>query len=335
MLGRGGVDDSSGPAAALRASVLQVQHTDGDLDGFLLWLMFVATDLGCDIFLSLRLLVVAQLTMACIMFVVLNHGVINVIFSILAVAFGMEIDCKFMEMLTNFGFEQSPLYILKVKPALSAIMNADHRELASNRRGSQTRRQTSAGMVRIGHMFQMRNFWGLEASKWWAFILTSALLAHHQFWSLSIAINSGPSVLVSQLQSVFQEFVGYPQVLLLMMVACYGAAFFNTICYHGLHALPALAQLGLCGLWVYSVMRNFLLLGVLAWYSDVVHTRSFIEQFLDAMSQDALFIYPALGLHLFLALLRPGLLIVFCTVAPAETGKALTMKPVPPSSLAQ
>jgi hypothetical protein len=254
-------------------------------------------------------------------FVVLNHGVINVIFSVLAVAFGMDIDAKFMEMLTNFGFEQSPIYLQKVKPAMMSILKSDRRELKLNRKGQAMERSISVAspsmvrLAKIGGMGRKRNFWGLETSKWWALILTSALLLHHQYWSLSIAINSGPSVLVSQLQAVFQEFVGYPQILLLMMVASYGCAFFNTICYHGLQAFPALAQLGLCGLWVYAVVRNFTFLAVLGWYSDVPHTRSFIEQFLFAMKADALFIYPALALHLFLAFTRPLLLIVFTSMS--------------------
>jgi hypothetical protein len=43
------------------------------------------------------MLVMALLVCSCIMFVTLNHGVINVIFSVLAIAFGMEIDDKFAE----------------------------------------------------------------------------------------------------------------------------------------------------------------------------------------------------------------------------------------------
>ena len=306
-------DASSGSNIALRDAVRHVQKSQGKSDNVLLWLSFVYTDIGCDIFLALRLFCLAQLTLACIMFVVLNHRVINVIFSVLAVAFGMDIDAKFMEMLTNFGFEQSPVYLQKVKPAMMSILKSDRRELKLNRKGQAVERSISVAnpplLAKIGGMGRKRNFWGLEVSKWWALILTTALLLHHQFWSLSITINSGPSGLKEQLQAVFQEFIGYPQILLLMMVASYGCAFFNTICYHGLQAFPALAQLGLCGLWVYAVVRNFTFLAVLGWYSDVPHTRSFIEQFLFAMKGDALFIYPALALHLFLAFTRPLLLI--------------------------
>ena len=38
-----------------------------------LYAWFVITDVACDIFLALRILVLAQLTIACIMFVVLTH----------------------------------------------------------------------------------------------------------------------------------------------------------------------------------------------------------------------------------------------------------------------
>jgi hypothetical protein len=320
------MDTSDGSSIALRNAVQHMQQSDGNADAVRLWLALVATDIGCDIFLALRLFYLAQLTIACIMFVILNHGVINVIFSVLAVAFGMEIDCKFMEMLVNFGFEQSPVYICKVRPALMSIVESDRRQkVKTNRRPEERMPQvgnTAMSLAaKISRMGRKRRLWGLETSKWWALLLTSLLLLSHQYWSLTIAINSGPSVMEKQLDAVFQEFSGLPQILLLMMVASYGCAFFNTICYHGLVALPSLMQLGLSGLWVYAVIRNYSLLGVLAWYSDVLHTRSFMEQFFAAVHVDALLIYPALGLHLFLAITRPWLLML-CTSIAGEKKKA-------------
>ncbi len=81
------------------------------------------------------------------------------------------------------------------------------------------------------------------------------------------------------------------------------------MCYQGLEAAPALLQLGLCAVWVYGVMRNFALLGVLAWYSDVAPGASFMQQLLGALAEDAAFILPALGLHMAFAAVRPGLLL--------------------------
>jgi hypothetical protein len=64
-------DASSGSNIALRDAVRHVQKSEGKSDNLLLWLSFVYTDIGCDIFLALRLFCLAQLTLACIMFVVL------------------------------------------------------------------------------------------------------------------------------------------------------------------------------------------------------------------------------------------------------------------------
>ena len=64
-------DVSSGSNIALRNAVRHVQKSEGNSDDVLLWLSFVYTDIGCDIFLALRLFCLAQLTLACIMFVVL------------------------------------------------------------------------------------------------------------------------------------------------------------------------------------------------------------------------------------------------------------------------
>jgi hypothetical protein len=254
------------------------------------------------------------------MFVVLNHGVINVIFSILAVAFAMDIDAKFNEMLTTFGFAQSPLYAMQVKPALAAIMTFEARLLSLHRKGVVVEKKESQSMLsKIAHFGQLQNLWGLPTSHWWALILTSALLLDHQFWSLSIAINSGPSVLGSQLDACFQEFVGVPHQLVLTLVAGFGAAFFNTVAYHGIVAVPALVQLGLCTLWVYAIMRNFTILGVLAWYSDVHANSTFIAHLLRNISEDSLFVYPALGLYATLAVMRPALLILFCRADAAES----------------
>ena len=313
MLGEAGTSSD----CALRASVLW-DDSKGKRAKFYVWLL--ATDCACDIFLALRLLVLSQLTIASIMFVVLNHGVINVIFSILAVAFAMDIDAKFNEMLTTFGFAQSPLYAMQVKPALAAIMTFEARLLSLHRKGVVVEKKESQSMLsKIAHFGQLQNLWGLPTSHWWALILTSALLLDHQFWSLSIAINSGPSVLVSQLDACFQEFVGVPHQLVLTLVAGFGAAFFNTVAYHGIVAVPALVQLGLCTLWVYAIMRNFTILGVLAWYSDVHANSTFIAHLLRNISEDSLFVYPALGLYATLAVMRPALLILFCRADAAES----------------
>jgi len=51
-------------------------------------------DFLCDIFLSLRFIFCGIFMMACAMIVTLNHGNINVVFSVVALAFVLEIDGK-------------------------------------------------------------------------------------------------------------------------------------------------------------------------------------------------------------------------------------------------
>jgi hypothetical protein len=151
------------------------------VDDFCFLCGLVFGDFACDIFLSLRMLIVAQITIACIMFVVLNHGVINVIFSVLAIAFAMEIDDKFMEALVNFGFSETPVYILQIKPALACVMADDMRTLAMNRRGQDAEgnrtQDAMSPVVKTSRMFMKRNLWGLQIANWWALVLTTALFS--------------------------------------------------------------------------------------------------------------------------------------------------------------
>ena len=314
-------DRSSGPSYCLRAAVRRMKKSATFVDDFCFLCGLVFGDFACDIFLSLRMLIVAQITIACIMFVVLNHGVINVIFSVLAIAFAMEIDDKFMEALVNFGFSETPVYILQIKPALMCVMADDMRTLAMNRRGQDAEgNRTQDAMnpvVKMSRMFMKRNLWGLQIANWWALVLTTALLCDHLYWSIMLSINSGPDQIGQWLNASFQDFVGVPHMLLLTMLGCYCIAVANAVCYQGLQAVPGLMQLGLSTLWVYGMIRNFIVLGVLAWYSDVGYSDgdSFLPHLLAILSEDALYILPTLGLHAAFAVIRPALLVYFI---PAE-----------------
>jgi hypothetical protein len=75
------------PLASVRATVQHVKTSKSFRDDFHFYSRLVLSDLACDMFLGLRFLVVAQVTLATETFVVLNHGVINV----LVIAFAMEI----------------------------------------------------------------------------------------------------------------------------------------------------------------------------------------------------------------------------------------------------
>ena len=59
-------------------------------------LSFFFTDVLCDVFLALRMICVAMFTKDSVMLGSLNHAVINVIVSVLAVAFILDIDDQFM-----------------------------------------------------------------------------------------------------------------------------------------------------------------------------------------------------------------------------------------------
>ena len=92
----------------------------------------------------------------------------------------------------------------------------------------------------------------------------------------------------------------------------------NTLCYAGLIALPALIQMGLCLIWAYGIIRSLTYLGILAWYSDCGPFDTYWDLFVRNVNADYLLIFPALGLHFLLCILRPMVLLISCRNSPGK-----------------
>jgi hypothetical protein len=217
-----------------------------------------------------------------------------------------------MEVLVRVGFDSFPLYVMRIKPALECIMADDARTLPLNRTGGDERDTRVSMTAKLSRMFVIKSIWEFKTVDFWALVLTTALLADHLYWSLSMAVNSGPSTISPWLDGCFQEFIGMPHLLCLTLGCCFSVSFLNTVCHQGLEAVPALMQLGICAFWVYGVVRNVTLLGVLAWSFDVRLGLSFTQHLMETLFADHLFILPALGLHLTLAAARPAVLLLYC-----------------------
>jgi hypothetical protein len=292
---------------ALLASVARARSKPGRHALPLLYVMFVATDVATDGFIALRCLVIAELTMCSIMFVTLQHGVIQVVFSVLALAFALEIDDKFMEMLTHFGWFQSILHRHFVRPSLLAYSKDDETEFQLHRQGSVSKVRDAAWPVAIGRLCRCRFLFGQRTLKWSSAALTTSLLGVYLYWSLSIATGSKPSDAAILLDDCFNEFTYPPIVGILSMAVIFVFCSVNTILCEGIVIVPALFQAGLGLLWMYGIIRNFTFLVMAGTVEDVRFDASFLGHFVTSCYEDRSLIFPALALHLVVALVRPFL----------------------------
>ena len=308
-----GVDAES---FALRRAVKRVQETTGWLDNIALYFTLVVSDFMCDVFLALRMLFIAELVAACSMFVTMNHGVINVIFSVLAVAFLMDIDDRLMQILQNFGFKVSALYQHRLEPALICRLEDEEDTLLEGRLA----RTESIHLANIDSrvkkflmLGRFRTLAGQPIRKWFSALLTFVLLGFELHWCRIIASAATPSNMISVLSDVFNEFIGaVPTVATLAIGVVFFCIFLNSLCFCGLIAVPQLLQTLLCLIWVYGCVRNVIMLGILAWYADVPPGYSFWETVSSNTAQpsEALWIRPALALHLFCTVFRPLVLLL-------------------------
>ena len=306
-----GVDAES---FALRRAVKRVQETTGWLDNITLYFTLVVSDFMCDVFLALRMLFIAELVAACSMFVTMNHGVINVIFSVLAVAFLMDIDDRLMQILQNFGFKVSALYQHRLEPALICRLEDEEDTLLEGRLAE------SIHLANIDSRFKkflmlgrVRTLAGQPIRKWFSALLTFVLLGFELHWCRIIASAATPSSMISVLSEVFNEFIGaVPTVATLAIGVVFFCIFLNSLCFCGLIAVPQLLQTLLCLIWVYGCVRNVIMLGILAWYADVPPGYSFWETVSSNTAQpsEALWIRPALALHLSCTVFRPLVLLL-------------------------
>lgn len=306
-------------------------------------LSFFFTDVLCDVFLSLRMICIAMLTMASVMLGSLNHGVINVIFSVLAVAFILDIDDQFMVVIQSIGFVESSPYQERLKPAFLTNIRSEEENLVLNADNTFSRFASMKLSLRDFFIYGKVQTWGANVEdsqvackgqrivNFWSFLLTTALFVVHQYLSLSIAVYTGPSEMQETFKAVFDEFpgpgdapfglgigLGIGWVGFIAWGITFSVCCLNTLCYAGLIALPALIQMGLCLVWVYGIIRNLTYLGILAWYSDCGPFDTYWDLFVRNVNADYLLIFPALGLHFLLCILRPLVLLISCRNSPGK-----------------
>jgi hypothetical protein len=321
----GGLDAESN---ALRAAIHH--HTSNKHRGRIkLALSCILSDFFCDIFFSLRIIFSAMMTLANVMLVTLNHGVINVIFSILAISFLLNIDDHLMPVFTSVGFIESSPYQERLKPAFVSMILSEKEDLVLKSDENLShfvsmklslRNFFILGRVKTwgGKIDNLRVSSGQRIVNFWSLLLTTGLFLVHQYLSFSVAVNSGQNNMLAQLTPIFNEFEGLPWVCLIALGLIFAVCAFNTVCYAGFIVLPALIQTGLGVVWVYGVIRNLTFLGILAWYSDCGPFDTFSTCFYRNVYSDALLIFPALVLQIFLCILRPVVLLSVCRDRPAE-----------------
>ena len=304
----------SAHAFALRAAIVKLKQRNNLWYNAALTLFFIFSEFFCDIFLSLRFLFLGIFMMACAMIVTLNHGNINVIISVVALTFILDIDDCFMRILGNCGFKESGIYSLQILPAVVAVLYTD-----DDANGSQAR----PGSLQAIAARNLRN-WPPEKTKarskimvnrgnrvlqFWSLLLTTFLLGLQQYFTIWIAINANPLTMKDVLNWVFQEFSGIPWIRTISFTI-FGFSCGNTLCYSGIISIPALVQTGLCLIWVYYfAFLNVILVGVLAWYSDVAASRTFWDQIYHNAAETAVLIRPALVVHVALCIIRPLILV--------------------------
>ena len=150
---------------------------------------------------------------------------------------------------------------------------------------------------------------GNRVLQFWSLLLTTFLLGLQQYFTIWIAINANPLTMKDVLNWVFQEFSGIPWIRTISFTI-FGFSCGNTLCYSGIISIPALIQTGLCLIWVYYfAFLNVILVGVLAWYSDVAPSRTFWDQIHHNAAETAVLIRPALVVHVALCIIRPLILV--------------------------
>jgi hypothetical protein len=146
---------------------------------------------------------------------------------------------------------------------------------------------------------------GNRILQFWSLLLTTLLLGFQQYFTILIAITATPITMKEVLNWVFQEFTGPPWIRTGSFMI-FGVSCLNSLCYSGLICLPALVALGISLIWVYYfVFLNFILLVVLAWYSDNPPDRGFWGQVMHNTNETALYIFTPLGIHLAICIVRP------------------------------
>ena len=147
------------------------------------------------------------------------------IFSVLAVAFLMEIDDRLMELSQDLGWKESLLYQnkvpqnsytlllnpsvlltfwlgLQVEPALHALLQDENRLLLENRA---TSGKSLDVLVKLAKTWKLPSLWGQKVGKLWGLVLCSALFVFHQNMCIYFATSSNASLSLAVLNDVFNE----------------------------------------------------------------------------------------------------------------------------------
>jgi hypothetical protein len=241
-----------------------------------------------------------------------DHGVLAVIFSVLAVAFLFEIDDKLMEVFQTMGWTGSAFYTAKLRPMLHDFASEEKRTHAAcmtTSRPASTVREHLLGWWNRG--LRQPTVWGMSILRFWAFLLITVLFIVHQYLVFEIATNTGTQEDITKVyDSIFYEWGsptaggGYQIAKLSGGIFC--TAFLNTVCYRGVSSLGNLIQLGLSLIWTYALFREVVINGILVWYADLRPDVSVEAHFTAYLLHDSAWLFfPPFILHVLGCIFRP------------------------------
>ncbi len=242
-----------------------------------------------------------------------DHGVLAVIFSVLAVAFLFDIDDKLMEVFQTIGWTESAFYKAKLRPMLHDFACEERRARATHRTAAMQPAST------LGE--HLLSWWSrglkqptqrsLSIVRFWAFLLITVLFVVHQCLVFEIATKTGTQDdIVKVYDSIFYEWgstkIGGGYQVAKLSAGIFSTACLNTVCYRGISCLGNLIQLGLCLIWTYALFREVVINGILVWYADLRPDQSVGAHFTSYLLHDSAWLFfPALCLHVLGCILRP------------------------------
>ena len=210
------------------------------------------------------------------------------------------------------GWTESAFYLAKLEPMLHDFISEEKKERPLF--GNQSRPFQCQGEIFTAFLsccLKLPALSGKMVSRFWAFVLITALFGVHQKIVFILAIQVGTQdTVVKYYNSIFYEWgtsePGSGYQILKLSYGIFSAIFVNTLCHRGISSLGNLFQLGLCLFWTYCVFREVVINGVLVWYADLRSDQTVEEHISSYLFQDnAALFFPAFCLHVFGCILRP------------------------------
>ena len=321
------------------------REPDSGRPGLAAYAGWVIGDVACDILLSLRALFVAFMALSSAMIVTMDHGVMPVIFSTLALSYLFDADECLLGALDAVNIRGSRLAAAVVRPGILAFLRAPPsppRE-ADARPGGRGPGQpesapSSTGEARRGPVDGEdvavqggeRTGWvqaaarlALTPAPWgwrvglWATAVNTGLLANHLMQSILGSTDNQYVVTFSSDASTSDHRLLQIGGGIIAAGACAAAS------RQGPAALLAAAQLACCFLWVAAVVRWSALFVLCAWYMDTLggEPDRLWGVFWAGLELDRFYAGPGVGLHVALALLRPLPVLFWVTGLPCGRGQ--------------